>query len=104
MPHINLVAWEATTERACADLLQAAIELVGRETLFTWSATLGKSEQLILDAAGFTRVVQTITQHPATVLVRPIRDEMLDQEWLVGGRRLLDLVSWDLRMIYSDGF
>jgi GNAT superfamily N-acetyltransferase len=104
MPHINLVAWEATTERACADLLQTAIELVGRETLFTWSATLGESEQLILDAAGFTRVVQTITQHPATVLVRSIRDEMLDQKWLVGGRRLLDLGSWDLRMIYSDGF
>jgi GNAT superfamily N-acetyltransferase len=104
MPYINLVAWEATTERACAGLLQAAIELVGRETLFTWSATLEESEQPILDAAGFTRVVQTITQHPATVLVRPIRDEMLDQEWLVGGSRLLDLGSWDLRMIYSDGF
>jgi hypothetical protein len=104
MPHINLVVWEATAEQAYADLLQAAIELVGNETLFTWSATLGESEQLILSAAGFTRVVQTITQHPATVLVRPTRDEMLNQEWLVGGRRLLDLGSWDLRMIYSDGF
>ena len=104
MPHINLVAWESTTERAGADLLRAAIELVGRETLFTWSATLGETEQLMLNAAGFTRVIQTITQHPATVLVRPAREEMLNLEWSVGGLRLLDLGSWDLRMIYSDGF
>lgn len=104
MPHINLVAWESITERAGADLLQAAIELVGRETLFTWSATLGETEQLMLNAAGFTRVIQTITQHPATVLVRPTRDEMLNEEWCVGGMRLLDLGSWDLRMIHSDGY
>jgi hypothetical protein len=104
MPNINLVAWEAGTERVYADLLQAAIELVSEETLFTWSATVRESEQLVLNAAGFTRVVQTITQDPAAVLVRPVCDDLLSQEWLVGGMRLLDLAGYDLKMIYSEGF
>jgi len=45
-----------------------------------------------------------MTRYLPTVLVRPIRDEMLKGDWVLADSRLLDLANWDLRMIYSDGY
>ena len=47
---------------------------------------------------------QGVRHHRSGLLVRAVRDEMQEADWVVAGRRLLDMANWDLRMIYSDGF
>lgn len=42
-----------------------------------------------------------LLRYRPSVLVRPADDEELRNEWVVGSRRLLDLASWDLRMLYG---
>ncbi len=72
----------------------------------TWSATLGERTARLLQTAGFRRVNETqgVRRYRPGVLVRAVRDEMQEADWVVAGRRLLDMANWDLRMIYSDGY
>jgi hypothetical protein len=42
-----------------------------------------------------------VTQFPPAILVRPIAGFNLGGEWILGGRHLLDLATWDLQMLYS---
>ena len=68
-----------------------------------WSTDMSGETNLLLDKNGFKPVKQAegVNQYLPAVLVRPIRTELLEGDWLLGGRRLLDLASWDLRMLYS---
>ncbi len=102
---VKIVDWEATDFRVQADLLQAAIRWGHFHRLNIWSATLPEEAKLMLQNTGFNRVEDTesVTPKPPAVLIRPVRDEMLNTDWVLANRRLLDLANWDLRMIYSDG-
>jgi len=100
---VNVVDWEGADTAVQVELLQAAVSYAGERSLMIWSATLPPDTIALLGAQGFKSVRQprgTIQQCPA-VLVRPIRDEHLDGEWLFSDRRLLDLDNWELRMLYS---
>jgi len=101
---IHIVDWEATSDQVRLDLLNSAIQLASDRTLVTWSATLGAKERRILEAAGFGRLEQTATWDPAAAVVRPVCDEMLRKEWTLGSQRLLDIGSWDFRMVHSGAF
>jgi hypothetical protein len=102
---VSIVDWEATNAQARADLLQAAIHWGNFGSLTIWSATLPDEAKTLLQIADFKELEGTgnTTRYVPTVLVRPIRDEMLKGDWVLADRRLLDLANWDLRMIYSDG-
>ncbi|MEE8555494.1 MAG: GNAT family N-acetyltransferase, partial [bacterium] len=100
---IRILDWEATHPQVHEDLLYAAIDRCRSTALLIWSATLGERTARLLQTAGFRRVNETqgVKDYRPGVLVRAVRDEMLDADWAVAGRRLLDMANWDLRGIYS---
>jgi hypothetical protein len=101
---VNIVDWEAANLQVQSDLLQAALRLGNFDVLSIRTATLPDAVKMLLKKNGFhLSEAKSIEQYRPTVLVRPVRDDMLNTEWTVEGRRLLDLSNWDLRMIYSDG-
>ncbi len=101
---VRIVDWEATHPRVLEDLLYAAIDRCHSAGLVIWPATLHERAKRLLKAAGFRRVDETqgVKNYRPGVLVRAVRDEMLGADWVVAGRRLLDMANWDLRGIYSD--
>jgi GNAT superfamily N-acetyltransferase len=100
---IGICAWAGTSPQVRSGLLAAATTCIGPQTLRIWSATLGETERTTLLSAGFRPAAQGITSNPRMALIRPVRDEMLGEEWLADGRQVLDLRNWNLQMICSDG-
>ncbi len=99
---VNIVDWEANGVAAKAELLRAAMALTRTGQLMIWSATQPPETTELLRKNGFKQLKQMedLGSGPA-VLVRPVRKERLEGEWLLAGLRLADLASWDLRMLYS---
>ena len=101
---INIVDWEANRWEVQAQLLRAALECTGFGDLTVWSATTTDEARALLRDVGFSQPARTVGVAAANhrILIRPVSDDMLKREWVVGGRRLLDLADWDPRMIDSD--
>jgi GNAT superfamily N-acetyltransferase len=101
---IYIVDFEAETDAAAMQLLDAGLELGELNGVTIWSPSLSLSRQDLLGRRGF---VTYGTQSPAddfpTILVRPAARTVPDRPWLMGGRNLSDPGSWDLRYLYSDG-
>jgi hypothetical protein len=99
---INIADWEATSERVLAELLHAVIRLGRFAELMTWSATLPEWTQALLRDHGFEPLVEgsgpTAHLRPS-VLIRPISDGGRQDKWELGGRRLLDMTNWDVRLL-----
>lgn len=102
---VKIVDWEGTSPEVKADLLKASVDLGGFDKLIIWSATLPKTEKNVLQNFGFVEDTAdvSLTNYRQYVLVRAVQDKMLNMDWILANRRLLDLINWDLRMIYSDG-
>jgi GNAT superfamily N-acetyltransferase len=100
---VNIVDWEATSIAVQAALLRAAIDLTVDRELLVWSVSLSQQLTALLHRSGFKvePPPASVTEQRHTLLVRPIRATELDGDWHFAGRRLLDLHSWDLRMLYS---
>lgn len=100
---VNIVDWEATSVAVQTELLQAAMNLTADRRLIIWSVSLPRQTTAVLDEAGFKleRQPQRVAQPRRALLARPIRNEELDGDWLFAGQPLLDMKSWDLRMLYS---
>jgi hypothetical protein len=100
---VNIVDWEATNIAVQAQLLRAAIDLTVDRELVAWSVSLSQQLTALLRRSGFKLdpPPASVTEQRDTLLVRPIRAAELDGEWHFAGRRLLDMHSWDLRMLYS---
>jgi hypothetical protein len=98
---VNILDWEATTEQVRSDLLTAAVESGRFAELAIWTITLQEDAKRLLETMGFAPVDSSRTKRgfPA-VLVRPVRDEDLSNNWMLAGRRLLGADDWDLRMLY----
>jgi len=100
---VGIAAWLASTDAVRSALLKVAVRLMECGTLRVWSATASVAEREALAAEAFTPVRSSITENPGMALVRSTRSEMLSREWLLDGRRLQEMASWDLQMICSDG-
>jgi hypothetical protein len=101
---LNIVDWEATGETVCERLLQTAIASFAHDReLRIWSATLPQSTIAVLRNNGFRTIKppKDVATFPTAILVRPVAGYPLDTEWALGGRRLLDLASWEMPMLYS---
>lgn len=99
----RIADWEASTAQVAQDLLHAALGR-GLDTLFAWSATLATEKTSLLRDAGFepmddTRGVVGYWDGPS---IRATDDSEPVSEWWTGGRNLLDLSDWDLRMIFVE--
>ena len=101
---LNIVNWEASSAITEERLLKVALTAFakGRE-LMIWSATLSQPTIALLRKSGFRFLTPptNVTQFPPAILVRPIAGFNLGGEWILGGRHLLDLATWDLQMLYS---
>ncbi len=99
---VSVVDWEGSDARVRTDLLEAAIGAGDFAELTIWKATVSAEAQGLLRRAGFSPIDPERTARGIPSLIaRPIRDARLTEDATVGGRRLLDPGSWDLRMIYS---
>jgi hypothetical protein len=67
-----------------------------------WSATLPDTTRALLRDHGFEPLVegsdQTARLRPS-VLIRPVSDEGLPDQWVLDGRSLLDMDNWDVRLV-----
>ena len=98
---VNVVDWEATEAPIRGMLLDAA--LTGRFTeLVVWTAPLDAETRDLLRRRAFTPIDEADAARGVPgILIRSVRDDRLRTNWTIGGRRLLDLANWDMRMLYS---
>jgi hypothetical protein len=104
---VAILDWEASTLSGRAELLEAAVEWGQFTDLRLWSGTLTSPDRDVLRSRDFLPASVTLeaSAHRSTVLVRALGLAPTDPaDWVVGGRRLLDLGNWDVRMLYSDAF
>ncbi len=94
--------WEARDEATRMELLDAALACGGFAQLVVWSATVEEPTRRLLEKRGFRPVDggKTARGYPG-LIVRSVPPGRPLAGWAIGGRRLLDRDSWDLRMIYS---
>jgi GNAT superfamily N-acetyltransferase len=99
----NIVDWEGTSLHVRTGLLRKAVELCSSTLLNIWSTTLCGETRTLLKDSGFRpgKEIPGVGTPQPCLLVRPVQDDMLQEDWLLGRHRLLDMSSWDIRMIYS---
>jgi GNAT superfamily N-acetyltransferase len=105
-PRVNLLAWQAADAEVATELLRAVIARGGFARLLVWSRFLSESRQRSLVDAGFVDADPKpgLRSWRPRFMVRPTEEQCLDSEWIIAGKRLLDLDGWDLQMLDSDGY
>jgi hypothetical protein len=98
---VEIVDVEADEPRIRSALLEAAIHAGGFSEVVIWRASLDAGFRDDLTRFGFKPIDSPVVHGGPQILVRPIDDARLQQEWRINGVRLLDLGNWDMRMIYS---
>lgn len=98
---VNIVDWEASNETAQARLLEGALALAKGRRLVIWSASLPPPTIALLERHTFRFENPPPGPAEPAILVRALRTDQLDKEWKLADWPLLDLKSWDLRMLYS---
>ena len=103
-PHpVRIVDCEATSQAARSALLAAAVEGIENRALEIWTGTHSSGDREALGALGFEKQeVSSVTEHYSSILVRPVLASAQQRPWLFGGRDVLDLASWDVRLLDSD--
>ena len=93
---------EAKDEAVRARLLAAAIDRGRLPELVTWTATLSEEKVRAFTNQGFVPVdLEEAARGFPCVLARRLPDGDNAEDWMLAGRRLLDLASWDVRVIFS---
>ena len=99
------VDWAATTPEVLTDLLEAAVQDVGLNSLEIWSATLPAAMLATLGEHGFTpAAASTPARAYRPALLGRCLEAALPDEWSLGGRGVTDLENWELRMVCSDQY
>jgi GNAT superfamily N-acetyltransferase len=99
---VNIVDWEGTSSGVRAELLRAAIEWGQFPNLGVWAASLPEDTLTQLQDASFVPFGHgPLARYLPSVLVRAVPEDRRVAELTLGGRRLLDSATWDMRMVYS---
>lgn len=103
---VSILDLEASSEHVCKDLIIATLRSCEFCYIRIWTSTLPEDTKAILKDCGFKILKEKIGVAEArpSILVRPTRDEMLNEEWIILNLELLDLNNWDIRMIFSDTY
>ena len=99
---VNLVDW-AGAEETFSELIRVVIALVKPKQLGIWGTTLPIPFKQRLDHSDFRPDVSQPATRREGFIVKALVDNETEP-WAMGGNRLLDIASWDLRMIQSDAF
>lgn len=96
---VTIADWEARSDDVLTELLRAAIHWGRPAELVSWTQTLGMARVDCLRHHGFSAVdsEQTARGLPS-ILVWDVDDTGDDSSFDAGGRSLLNLANWDLRM------
>ena len=100
---VSIVDWCAVNCSVLENLIRRVIEVGRLQRLTIRASGFAPEIQNMLAAFGF-RALQSksgVRAYKPTVLVKPLGEK---RNWTVAGRPLLDLATWDVRMIDSDGF
>jgi hypothetical protein len=93
---------EGTDEAVRAGLLHAAIDRGRFPLLVTWSASLRDESLQTLSELGFIPIdTDESARGFPCVLARLLPDDQPVDDWTLGGRRLLNVADWDVRVLYS---
>lgn len=100
---VNIVDWEATNIAVRAELLRAAQKLTEGRNLCIYSVSLPQNVVDVLVEARFQLEAQpqSASHRRHALLVRPTHNVNLNDNISFAGSSLLDVNSWDLRMLYS---
>ncbi len=103
---LNIADWVGMRFDVRAELLEAVLSWGGFDALSVWAGPFGDQAKSLLARYGFeiTETEISITKPQRTVLVCSTRNGDRTAAWTLGSRDLLNITSWDMRMIYSDGF
>ena len=95
----HIVDWEADSAEVCTDLLGFVLDVGRPAELVTWQESGGASERSALEEAGFRPIDAEQTKRGLpSILVWPVDPADDPQRLCLGGRSLLDLANWDLRL------
>jgi len=95
---VCIVEWEAQSDRAREELLAAAVTCGYFPDLYAWTATMPPSAGAMYERYGFE---PAHLRYETSLLVRSLQEDELNKKWMLGGLRLDDVQSWNLRMIDS---
>jgi GNAT superfamily N-acetyltransferase len=99
---VRIADWEAEDERTRATLLDAALGAGRFRHIRTWTAGASEPVRTLLRDRGFrdqaTGGIRTRNDGP---LVCRLGSAPAEGPWMLGGRDVLDIGSWDLRMLQS---
>ncbi len=99
---VYIVDLEATSPRIRSALLTAAMEWGRFPELVAWTASLSGEDVQLLVSRGFVPVDPEDTSRGCPcILVRALGHDLPAAEWELGGRALLDILNWDIRVLYS---
>jgi hypothetical protein len=99
-PEVQLVDWAGDTE-AFAELLKVAIALIKPAQMSTWGATLPSPIRTELAQSGFVADERMPQARWQGLLLKTLSSGDADRP-IIGNSQMLDLNSWDLRMVLSD--
>jgi len=102
---VRILDWEATSAGVRGDLLNAALSWGMFTHLSVWTVSESQETKAILEGRGFVSEGSraSLAEPRDTVLVRSVDPGKRPDDWMLAGRRILDVRNWDLREIYSDG-
>ncbi len=100
-PGVHMVDW-AGDERGFVELLRTAIALINPAQLRTWGATLSGPIRSDLERLGLVADQRTPQARWQGLLFKALSSDDADEP-AMGHLPMLDMNSWDLRMIQSDG-
>ena len=100
----TIIDWETSTPAIWTELVVAAIKSSAKRLRIT-STALTNGQMQSLQSLGFEPLVEPDgTDNPAPGMLLHISSDHNADDSDVGGLRVLDANSWDIRMIASDAF
>lgn len=98
---VNIADWEAADEHIRSGLLEAALTWGHFARLHAWTVGLSDAIHARLRDHGFVRAEAAVRTQSGGPLVCRLGEAEPDTPWKLGGRDLLHIADWDLRMLYS---
>lgn len=101
---IRIADWAGVGREARGAVLSAAVAALPRGQINVWTSSLGDDEKALLRSKGFDEVTSASAgEYPPAVLCLPVTPPAPQRPWMFGGRDMLDIGNWNLRLLDSDG-
>lgn len=98
---VTIVDWEFANPQVQEDLLRAAVTRGKFDSISIWTISLNAPGRELLTSYGF--VLEEKDYAPG-LLVKKLTGVVAEDLWSLGDQELTDILKWDLRAIYSDGY